>query len=776
MPFPGTGGAHLGTAYADVELRLTKLEAGFKKANAGFEKFGRDSKSRMDKIAKGFESAGHAMAIGLTAPLVALGTAAVQTATRMDSLKRGLTAVAGSSAEAERQMKRLKEVARLPGLGMEEAIQGSIRLQAAGFSARTAERSLKAFGNAIATVGGGKAELEGVAMALGQMASKGKVFAEEINQLNERVPQIRKAMQEAFGTSNTEMLQKAGMTAKQFVDGVTLVLEKEKQVAGGAQNAFENLQDTAKQALTAIGDTLLPAVTRAVDKAGKSLEQFTEWWKSLSHAQQENIIKWGAWTAAAGIGILALGKAVATIGTLIEVIGGLNIAMATTTGAFTLAAATIGGAFVAIRYDILGVRSAMDSVADKFSRMPGFGPTGLFARSRPLTQAESEASDRAGMAMGRVATVERTKDLRATGALTGPAKISVPPWLKALQDRIKKQAAAAASKAKGGRSRKAKGAGTPEYTEGDFLFGTGDILRGAMSEWAQTAELMAGSAEWMSSMEEMSRSLRDSLTPITVDPLEGMFGGMNIDTIDGMSRGFDELRASFEGLVVAAEEGRRRIYESFAKGMFGNLSGMKNALGLGNLSSPERMGDQMKRLQQTWKKGFDWMGSFASNLADEFYYGFAEGLDKMFGRNPLGRALSRTISRWFDQMIQNSMNTLMDPNATGAEKGKAGTGLLGSIVGSAFGPIGGIVGGLFGGLFAEGGTMPGRKWSIVGERGPELVYPSTDSQVVPFSRLAGASPGGVTVNMGGVVIRETADADRVMDRIASRLQQMQRVR
>src|SRR5690606_26404524 len=118
-----------------------------------------------------------------------------------------------------------------------EAIQGSVNLQAAGFSADLARRSLMAFGNALATVGKGKADLDGVGLALSQIASKGKISAEEINQLSERVPQIRVAMKAAFGTSDTEQLQKMGIDATQFVEGVVAQLEKLPAVTGGINNA-----------------------------------------------------------------------------------------------------------------------------------------------------------------------------------------------------------------------------------------------------------------------------------------------------------------------------------------------------------------------------------------------------------------------------------------------------------------------------------------------------------------------------------------------------------
>lgn len=209
---------------------------------------------------------GSSLTLGVTAPVIAFGTAVAKSALDMDGLRRGLEAVAGSSAEAENQLRRLKEVAKLPGLGFKDAIEGSIRLQSAGFSAELAERSLKAFGNALATVGKGKADLDGVSLALSQIASKGKISAEEINQLAERVPQIRKAIKDAFGTADTEVLQRQGIGSEEFVSRVVSQLERLKTVTGGPKNALENLGDTVQQSAARIGQKLVPAIEAAVPK------------------------------------------------------------------------------------------------------------------------------------------------------------------------------------------------------------------------------------------------------------------------------------------------------------------------------------------------------------------------------------------------------------------------------------------------------------------------------------------------------------------------------
>jgi tape measure domain-containing protein len=207
-------------------------------------------------------------------------------AVNFDRLMRGLEAVAGSSQEAQRQFERLKEVAKAPGLGLPEAIEGSIRLQSAGISAKTAERALKAFGTALATVGRGKAELDGVTMALTQIQAKGKVSAEEINQLAERLPQIRRAMEAAFGTSNTEVLQKMGLRSEQFIEAVITQFEKLKPISGSISNDLENVGDKITIAFASAGRVLMPFVREILPRISQMLDQIIPMFDRLANVTE----------------------------------------------------------------------------------------------------------------------------------------------------------------------------------------------------------------------------------------------------------------------------------------------------------------------------------------------------------------------------------------------------------------------------------------------------------------------------------------------------------
>jgi tape measure domain-containing protein len=181
----------------------------------------------------------------------------VQAAMAYDSQVRGLAAYAKNAQELQSQLARLQEIAKLPGLGLTEVRAGVLNLEAAGLNAQTAERALMAFGNALALVGKGKSELDGVILALGQIASKGSISAEEINQIAERVPQIRQVLVSAFGPASTEAIQKMGLSADVAIGKIIAGLEQLPKATSSALTTFENLQDALEQAFLPIGRGIL---------------------------------------------------------------------------------------------------------------------------------------------------------------------------------------------------------------------------------------------------------------------------------------------------------------------------------------------------------------------------------------------------------------------------------------------------------------------------------------------------------------------------------------
>lgn len=206
----------------------------------------------------------------VSAASAGVGAISSRIAADTESLTRGIATFSRDADDLQSQLTRLRDVAKLPGLSFEGAVRGSISLQAAGLSANLAERSMMAFGNALATVGKGSADLDGVTLALTQIASAGKLMGDELNQLSERTPQVRQALLRAFGTASTEEIRKMGLTAQQVIVGIVSELEKLPRVSGGIANVFENIKDLAERAIEPLGKGINEALSALVPM-GESL-------------------------------------------------------------------------------------------------------------------------------------------------------------------------------------------------------------------------------------------------------------------------------------------------------------------------------------------------------------------------------------------------------------------------------------------------------------------------------------------------------------------------
>lgn len=246
-------------AIGEVNAALDAANRRAQATTGGFRAFG-------DQLG----SIGSALSIGITLPVIGLGAAVINSAANMDSLKRGLIAVSGSSAEAERQLSALKEVAKLPGLGLKEAVQGSINLQALGNSAEQSQRILKVFGNALATVGRGREDLAESIRQLGQLGARGQVTADNLKPLIERIPQLATIIKEKFGAEAlgdpAKTFKQLGIDSKAFIEIILTELGKLPMVTGGAKNAIENFKDAVDQTSARIGEKLLPAVEALLPK------------------------------------------------------------------------------------------------------------------------------------------------------------------------------------------------------------------------------------------------------------------------------------------------------------------------------------------------------------------------------------------------------------------------------------------------------------------------------------------------------------------------------
>ena len=225
---------------------------------------------------------GVAMTLAFSVPLARAAEFAFDLETRMDGIQKGLASIVGANGLASAQIIELREISRSPGLDFENAAKGVRRLAGAGVDLRLSTTIVKEFGNALALVGGTSQELDGVTLALQQIASKGKVSAEEINQIAERLPQIRLLMRQAFGTSDTEELQRRNIQPLQFIQAITGQAKNLPRATNSIANELKNFREDVKQALLPLGTDIAELFIPALRRAGQVVRELGEAYREMS--------------------------------------------------------------------------------------------------------------------------------------------------------------------------------------------------------------------------------------------------------------------------------------------------------------------------------------------------------------------------------------------------------------------------------------------------------------------------------------------------------------
>lgn len=320
-----------------------------------FQRNLRQVERQLGNFGKRMEDVGGQLTTRLTLPLVAVGGAALQAFAQMDKFTKGLGAVMGSTTAAEQELVKLREVAKLPGLGFQEAVQGSTNLQAVGLSADEARSTLQGFGAAIAATGGGAAELGEVQRQLTQIISKNRILQEDYGVLQERVPLIGRALEQAFGTSNIEKVRQMGVSGREFVSAISqalITLPQTQNLTGGLANGFENLSDSTRNALATFGEAINRSlgVEKALNALGDTLNAIADGFASLSPTTQKVIVIFAAFVAAIGPVLFAIGAfskiaALASAGAI-----ALGKAWVFMTGPIGLTIAAIGAVIAALAY------------------------------------------------------------------------------------------------------------------------------------------------------------------------------------------------------------------------------------------------------------------------------------------------------------------------------------------------------------------------------------------------------------------------------------------
>ena len=155
---------------------IIETEQRLKSLKGEYNDFGSVAKQKLQGLGKDLQNVGASVSdvgkdltVGLTAPLVALGTVGVSYNAQMEQYKTMFTTLTGSAEEADRVIAQLQADAQKSPFDTQSLVEANQYLISAGVSADQARQDILNLGNAVAATGGGSAELSMMAQNLQQI-------------------------------------------------------------------------------------------------------------------------------------------------------------------------------------------------------------------------------------------------------------------------------------------------------------------------------------------------------------------------------------------------------------------------------------------------------------------------------------------------------------------------------------------------------------------------------------------------------------------------------
>ena len=328
-----------GSVTIEVELTKEQLEKGLKSLNKDLEKIKKPTKSITDNLTKGLDSVGKAatktgkaLSIGVTTPLIALGTAGVKYNAQMEDFEANLTTLLGNADKAKTMLNDLKEMANTTPFETSDLLEATQMMLGFGLQADKTKGYLQTLGDISM---GNSEKLMSLTRAFSQMGAAGKATMEDINQMIDAGFNPLQIMAETTGKSMAQLRDEvsAGKITFEDVAGAMQIatseggryyqaMEKASQTMNGK---LSTAMDALKTALGELTQSLLPFVTKVVEK-------ITEWanaFANLDEGTQEVILKLAGIVAIAGPVLTVFGQISNGVSVLITGFGKLKTAFST---------------------------------------------------------------------------------------------------------------------------------------------------------------------------------------------------------------------------------------------------------------------------------------------------------------------------------------------------------------------------------------------------------------------------------------------------------------
>ena len=221
-----------------------------------------------DRLASAAGSAGTAISIGVTAPLVAVGALAGRTAVEFTKLYETTMIVfesmLGGKDAASALYGSLLDIAKGSTFAQETFLSCGKKLVGMGVDAETTKDILQATTDAVAGFGGSAQNIENVTDAFAKLSNSGRLSMEEVNSLSDNGVQALKILANQYGVTTDEMrsmISDGAVPAKDAIAKLTSGIEDGTDGVNGATNAMAGMAASLKAGtLTGAFDSINTAI------------------------------------------------------------------------------------------------------------------------------------------------------------------------------------------------------------------------------------------------------------------------------------------------------------------------------------------------------------------------------------------------------------------------------------------------------------------------------------------------------------------------------------
>lgn len=214
-------------------------------------------------------------------PLAAGMMSLVDAAKQYDSIRSRLIAAEGSQALGMQDFKEVQEMAKRPGLGFEQAASAMATLRGMKVTAAEAKQLILGVAQANASAAGTAEQFGHVMYQIQQSVSLGRLMAEDLRPIMQQIPTLGAAIQEHFGASQAEELNKqlkeSGKSVRDFWMEVAQLGRNLPATGETIANNLDNIGDAWIRLRVSFTDTdQIKAATGALAKLLDKTAEFRE--------------------------------------------------------------------------------------------------------------------------------------------------------------------------------------------------------------------------------------------------------------------------------------------------------------------------------------------------------------------------------------------------------------------------------------------------------------------------------------------------------------------